>query len=789
MAKRIASAVGTEMQFMPQPDATYQERLTEVQGVRGTNPSSSSASMFASAANNLNSSWLSFITDREKRMNEEGLTEANRLIASTTEEDRQKLNTLDMALTYGYGNNLDNPYFIAYSDKLRGQALGDSAKLAYTEEFGDSPARTPDEEVKRYDDFVQKYRQRFIDKGLIDNNVSFEQGFNDKNIENQQTLMSNHVQRDIEDRISETFNNIKAELGQFVYDMPTMDRATQVQKLQEIFNQSRLQSRLMGLNPSQRQTLVDNTVKQIITTGTIKDFKNFKATILDRISVQTRLDGTTQTMGDLVDTMELDTLNVAYRKTHMEKSKMDFLKKYGKDKDMDRVYTDAIKMTNSGNRDERDQGELLTGMFGPIESLQNQHKAAQARAAKVGAKGVTKAAKSQASSASARENIRAFMEDDNPVKDGYGSSIGKPLVGGKAVDSGTILSAFQDYENQIINSDDDEDTKAQKLMKLYTYSGVSNVKNQLVNSVLQTINSATADSVEANGVPNSIIYLVKARNINHGQFAGAFGSKVDAAIGAIVNFSHASGEEDADNALVRGYANYCRIKDTSEQDKQNYMAQIKSIAAGGWSIGGMESWNSEGSTAPDISWDNPQIAETVKDRALMYNLAYHDPQAALDAACNDIRDAYAYYHGAVFPKNCFNSGLSPESESAFAKQSLDALCYQFASNWGVSAEDINVSYDEASNSWSFSESSNGNYVQLSGSDMANEIQYVASYVPPSTSSSDESSDDSYTTSYTSEHTVSDFVSTTAEAVKDKAEEVGEAISEKWDEFKSWVKGE
>lgn len=785
MAKRIASAVGTEMQFMPQPDATYQERLTEVQGVRGTNPSSSSASMFASAANNLNSSWLSFITDREKRMNEEGLTEANRLIASTTEEDRQKLNTLDMALTYGYGNNLDNPYFIAYSDKLRGQALGDSAKLAYTEEFGDSPARTPDEEVKRYDDFVQKYRQRFIDKGLIDNNVSFEQGFNDKNIENQQTLMSNHVQRDIEDRISETFNNIKAELGQFVYDMPTMDRATQVQKLQEIFNQSRL----MGLNPSQRQTLVDNTVKQIITTGTIKDFKNFKATILDRISVQTRLDGTTQTMGDLVDTMELDTLNVAYRKTHMEKSKMDFLKKYGKDKDMDRVYTDAIKMTNSGNRDERDQGELLTGMFGPIESLQNQHKAAQARAAKVGAKGVTKAAKSQASSASARENIRAFMEDDNPVKDGYGSSIGKPLVGGKAVDSGTILSAFQDYENQIINSDDDEDTKAQKLMKLYTYSGVSNVKNQLVNSVLQTINSATADSVEANGVPNSIIYLVKARNINHGQFAGAFGSKVDAAIGAIVNFSHASGEEDADNALVRGYANYCRIKDTSEQDKQNYMAQIKSIAAGGWSIGGMESWNSEGSTAPDISWDNPQIAETVKDRALMYNLAYHDPQAALDAACNDIRDAYAYYHGAVFPKNCFNSGLSPESESAFAKQSLDALCYQFASNWGVSAEDINVSYDEASNSWSFSESSNGNYVQLSGSDMANEIQYVASYVPPSTSSSDESSDDSYTTSYTSEHTVSDFVSTTAEAVKDKAEEVGEAISEKWDEFKSWVKGE
>lgn len=784
MAKRIASSIGTEMQFMPQPDATYQERLTEVQGVRGTNPSSSSASMFASAANNLNSSWLSFITDREKRMNEEGLTEANRLIASTTEEDRQKLNTLDMALTYGYGNNLDNPYFIAYSDKLRGQALGDSAKLAYTEEFGDSPARTPDEEVKRYDSFVQKYRQRFIDKGLIDNNVSFEQGFNDKNIENQQTLMSNHVQRDIEDRIAETFNNIKSELGDLIYTAPTMSREDQVQKLTEIFNQSRL----MGLNPSQRQTLVDNFCKEIITTGTIKDFKNFKATILDQIPVQTRLDGTTQTMGNLVDTMELDTLNLAYRKAHIEKSKMDFLKKYGKDKDMNRVYTDAIKMTNSGNRDERDQGELLTGMFGPIESLQNQHKAAQARMAKVGAKGVTTAAKSQASTASAMENIRAYMEDDNPVKDGYGSSIGKPLVGGKAVDSGTILSAFQDYENQIINSDADEDTKAQKLMKLYTYSGVSNVKNQLVNSVLQTINSATADSVEANGVPNSIIYLVKARNINHGQFAGAFGSKVDAAIGAIVNFSHASGEEDADNALVRGYANYCRIKDASEQDKQNYMAQIKGIAAGGWSIGGMDSWNSEGSTAPDISWDNPQIAETVKDRALMYNLAYHDPQAAFDAACNDIRDSYAYYHGAIFPKNCFNSGLSPDTERAFARQALDALCYSYADTWGVSAEDINVAYDEASNSWSFSESANGNYVQLSGSDMANEIQYVASYVPPepTTSTSDNDSD---TTEYVSTAVGSNGV--TEEQAQDVAEHSDSAVDVIKEQARSalhWITG-
>ena len=104
----------------------------------------------------------------------------------------------------------------------------------------------------------------------------------------------------------------------------------------------------------------------------------------------------------------------------------------------------------------------------------------------------------------------------------------------------------------------------------------------------------------------------------------------------------------------------------------------------------------------------------------------------------------------------------------------------------MSAEDINVAYDEASNTWSFSEKANGNYTQLSGSDMANQIKYVATYVPPSTSSSASSSDD--TTSYTSEHSASDFVSTTVEAAKDKVEEVEDAVSEKWNAFKSWVKG-
>ena len=200
----------------------------------------------------------------------------------------------------------------------------------------------------------------------------------------------------------------------------------------------------------------------------------------------------------------------------------------------------------------------------------------------------------------------------------------------------------------------------------------------------------------------------------------------------------------------------------------------------------MESW--DGSDSPTISYDDAQIAETVKDRALMYNLAYHDPQAALDSACNDIRDAYAYYKGAVFPKNCFNSGLSPNTEAEFAKQALNTLSYYYADNWGVSPDNISVSYDEASNTWSFSEKANGNYTQLSGSDMANEIQYVATYVPPAPTTST-SGGDSDTTEYVSTAVGSNGVTEEqAQDVAEHSDSVADVIKEQARSAWHWITG-
>lgn len=762
MGNKTLNAIGVEMKFMPQPDNTYQERIAEVQGVRGATPASSSADMLAKAADDLNANWMNFITDREKRMNEEGLTEANQMISQTTQQDREKLNTLDIAMTYGFGSNVDNPYFIAYSDKLRGQAMGDDAKLAYAEQYGDTPAPTPDLEVQRYSNFVQKYREKY-NRGQITNDVAFDTGFYDQNIENQKDLMSNHVQRDIQDRIGESFNNIKSQLGKFVYDMPSMSRVQQAQKLTEIF----AQAKLMALNPEQRQWLVDNTADRIIQTGTITDFKSFVSDVLDKVPVQTRLDGSSLMMGDLVDKMLLFEKSTEYRKAHVSQEKLDFIKKHSKDPDMTSATQELIRLQRSPERADRAKGEILEATLGEVSQAQHEHKVAQARFAKVGGRNVKVAATSQASAEAARENLRAFMNSDGGVMfDGYHNTIGKPMIQGKAVDAETMLAIEQEYLGNIMASDTDEATKGSQMMKLLSYPGMDSIKGNLRDSIMNTINSSTEQDVLQNGVPSSVMALIRAREANKGQFVGVFGPKIDAAISAIKTFAGLSGEGDANSAYIRGFANYCRIKDIDDDKKHAIYAQIDSWK--NYTVGGMDNWGKDGTYADAISVSDPQLYGGFRERAFLLMCNYNDIGSALNGAGSDYAENYAYYHGAVFPKNCFNSGLG-SSEPYYAKQALEAYMGMYAKQFGAETEDMNVTYDADSGSWTFSDPNSGNSVVQTAADMRNEILYIVQK---------ETEDAQNQTEYTTTPASTGYTPTeTEKEVADNSGSIGDAIVE------------
>lgn len=733
MANKIVNAVGTEMQFMPQPDNTYQERVQGVQGARGTTPATSASAMFAQSSNNFNSNWLQFLTDREKRMNDEGLTLANRMISATSEDDIQRLNTIDIAQKYGYATAVDNPYFIAYSDKLRGKQLGDLAKAQYNDLYGDNPAPTVDDELARYDGFIKDYRSRFMDENIVANNTAFMEGFNTNSLANASDLATTHVQRDVADRLAESYHNIQSEVGDLIYKAPSMSMKDIQQKATEIFNQGRL----MALSPDQRYSLVDLFTKEILSTGTIKDFKEFKK-VMDNVTVDTRLDGTEVKMSDLVDPMALDELNLTYRKAHISQIKMNARKKYGKDANMDRFNADVIKGNNSKSRSERDDAEVLESDAGNVSALQQEHKASIARNTRLATSNAKGAVHRAATSASVQANFEAWMNGDN-TRDGYGNLIGAPMIEGKAASSNDIYQEFRAQEQSISDSDADDDTKMKRLMRLFSYPASPEVRKLVETQGLADINGMNPQDVENNGVPNSIILMTKMYQANRNQFRGTFGAKIASAIDSIVNLANNTNQSDANNALILGYSRYLQSHHVDDPTKQSYDNQFKGITANGWDIGDMIDYSDTAlaARAPAIAFNNDQIASVVYDTFMSYMPDYNGnpdgAQLAMNKAAQDVADNYGYFHGGIFPRY-LHTGLPPDAEQVNTQRALATLEQDYINNhYGVTDNDVYMSYNPNATGaeFRFYDYITGDSKTYSTSDMVNEILYLYDN-PPTT---------------------------------------------------------
>lgn len=137
----------------------------------------------------------------------------------------------------------------------------------------------------------------------------------------------------------------------------------------------------------------------------------------------------------------------------------------------------------------------------------------------------------------------------------------------------------------------------------------------------------------------------------------------------------------------------------------------------------MEDWGDSSAYAPSIQLSDARILDTAQDKFMLYGPALNDTSRAVLETASDIAESYAYFHGAVFPKNCFNSGVA--SEQTWAKQALETYLYDFADKTNTDVDDVSVNYDDNTGSWSFYSKTTGASQIYSASDMRNEIQWIA----------------------------------------------------------------
>lgn len=349
MPNEISNALGTARQFTPKPDSLYQGTYKDM-GVSQAYAGQSSWTTLADNMSKLNNALQSYAVAHEKFLDSTGLDKAQDLIKSKSPEDIEKLNLMDSAQTAGLVDVGSNPYFKAYAEKLRGNFLGARIKQDYDAEFADKPAKSAEDELKRFNKYVSDYRKGIVENAPPSNTVAFDRGFYENSLTNATNLVTSYNKKKNEEYVVNTMSEITNEMGDIINDAPQLlaaDNHSFSDRVREIFNAGRL----MGLPPQYRQKLADDFMKRLVETGAIPTERLNQ--MADAVIVQTDMAGNEKKLSDIVDMNTLAeanlSFNLKYDRTRMEK----FVKDYGSSKQYNKFLQETEAMRYSNPREYR----------------------------------------------------------------------------------------------------------------------------------------------------------------------------------------------------------------------------------------------------------------------------------------------------------------------------------------------------------------------------------------------------------------------------------------------------
>lgn len=494
MPNEISNALGTARQFTPKPDSLYQGRYKDM-GVSQAYAGQSSWITLADNMSKLNNALQSYAVAHEKFLDSTGLDKAQDLIKSKSPEDIEKLNLMDSAQTAGLVDVGSNPYFKAYAEKLRGNFLGARIKQDYDAEFADKPAKSAEDELKRFNKYVSDYRKGIVENAPPSNTVAFDRGFYENSLTNATNLVTSYNKKKNEEYVVNTMSEITNEMGDIINDAPQLlaaDNHSFSDRVREIFNAGRL----MGLPPQYRQKLADDFMKRLVETGALPT-ERLKQ-MADAVIVQTDMAGNEKKLSDIVDMNTLAeanlSFNMRYDRTRMEK----FVKDYGDSKKYNAFLQETETMRYSNPQEYRFRMNIAP----QVKAAEDRKKAEEERVS------------------------RAFLSQVNRKNGGSGSS------SKKITDKETMNAAINAWINgntytpqygTISNMKFDEPTFTASVMnemsylasvgsssgitKLLSMPQVSSIKKDLVTQVNSSLASIHFDS------QGNVVYDQNAENL------------------------------------------------------------------------------------------------------------------------------------------------------------------------------------------------------------------------------------------------------------------------------------
>lgn len=681
MPTDISNALGTQRQFTPQPDRQYQGNYQGINPVRAVAVDTSRAQTLAANLERLNAAFQSHAVSHEKWANDTAEIKAQRITAGMTPEEIRTMNTIDAAQQAGIVDPTANRYFKAHVEKLRGQQLAVRVKQEYDAQYAMKPARSMQEEQQRYYDFVSDWKNANLtgDNAPV-NFTAFNIGFNESQAMNAIKLADSWNKKKYDEDIVITMANMQSELGEIIQMSPELLKVNGAMTgaVQEIFNEGRL----MGLPPQYRMKLLDDFATQLVRTGHIDSTRLEQ--MLDNITVQSSLDGTTTKASDLLDMQTYKTYAAEFRQQYMDKWRYDKIN--GFINKGEAGLTEYFQYLEDTKNNDPDSLPLVAAMYQPIVSGIKQKEA-------------ERKAEARARLASMKEANKEQMKADNTL-----GAINTWLNRGTKYNGRTIssLSIDKDLLNQIATPmlyQFMQEGNFEKVNRLMQMPQMNALRSDISADLSYKLDAIRPDANGTASVDSSILSLMQFTINNSNSVESLFGGEIANKAGILKSlFDMHNGDMDL---TIRDFATY---NSASATDKQGYNQQVRAlIASTNYQAGGVLHLSEDDNfdTTTVNIWSNPDLETAVSDLATVFCIQGLSPYDALNKAGAIVSNNFIAYHDGVFPKGCASGscyGASEEKNQIYFRRALAQYVLENSPDDGAN---VSMRYDRNSQTFYF----------------------------------------------------------------------------------------
>lgn len=682
MPTDVSNAIGTARQFTPRPDGLYQGRYSGI-GVSQVAGSSSNSVELADNINKLNNALQGYLVQHTKYLDTRGQIEAENLINGMSAKDIKTMDVMDAAQSAGLVSSMDNPFFKAHAEKLRGTFLARQMKLEYDNEYAMSPSASLQEEQSRFANYANIYKEKVFNSDSRPQNITaFNMGFNENQLVNYTNLATEWNKKKYQDDITVTMASTQSKLGDIIKNSPELLKVNgaMTKAVQDAFNETRL----MGLPLSYRMKLLDDFATQIVQTG------HLDATRLEQmfnnVVVQTGLDGTKMTAASILDMQTYKTYATRFNEQFMTKQKEDAINNYVNkgQAGMDAYLADLEKM----RIEDPDNAPAFAALYPQIKNGINQKEAEQ--------------------KALARAKLKAQLEMQKDAK--KNSDLRGALVtwaNGETVYNGRNISAISIDKEDLsriaipLLQELQENGEFDKVNRLMSMPQMSSLRNDIAADITYKLDSILPASDGTVSVDSSTLALLQFYTNNPNSVEHMFGSEV-AKRARMLNSLFTLHNGDMSLAL-QDFATY----NAADPDaKSGYAEQVKKlIAETSYTADGVlhlsEDDNFDTVSVPIAS--NPDLESAVTDLATIFCIQGLSAWDALNKAGYAISNNFASYHGATFPKGIAMDiayGMSEEQSEIYFRRGLAECIYELTETNGA---DVDVGYNRSTQVFTFTD--------------------------------------------------------------------------------------